>query len=394
MLISSDSHVVEPPDLWVENLPVRYRDVAPRAVQDPTNHHWYFSGAGMPRGVDLTLSRNAGIHPKEVDRILADDPSAWVGAKGGHDPVARLYDNWVDGVVADVVYPTAGLSLLTFEDPALQFACFRVYNEWIADFCRTDPQRLLGLAQIPTWNIADGVAELKRASDAGLSGGIIWTAPPEEESFFDRRYDPLWAAAAELHLPLSIHILAGHRGSKGLAKYATSVEATFYFGFQTRDEVIRSICEMIASGVFERYPDLRIVAAEGGIEYAAVLEHRLDESYTGFWSRLDSELTMLPSEYFRRNVYCTYISDRIGLNNLRLTGADHFMWSSDYPHGAATWPHSVETVAAECAEFDLDPVTIEKLTVTNCAALYGIDLDVVKEPSPLIGARLAAAAEQ
>jgi predicted TIM-barrel fold metal-dependent hydrolase len=384
MLISSDSHVVEPGELWVENLPARYRDVAPRAIQDPQNHHWYFHGNGQPRGVDLTLSRNAGIHPGDVDRMLADDPTAWVGAKGGHDPVARLHDNWVDGVVADVVYPTAGLSLLTFEDPGLQLACFRVYNEWIADFCATDKDRLLGLAQIPTWDIEQGVAELTRAKEAGLSGGIIWTAPPTDESFFNRRYDPLWAAAAELKMPLSIHILAGHRGSKALAKYATSVEATFYFGFLTRDEVIRSICEMIASGVFERYPDLRIVAAEGGIEYGAILEQRLDDSYTGFWSRLDSGLTMLPSEYFRRNVYCTYISDRIGLNNLTLTGADHFMWSSDYPHGAATWPHSQETVTEECAEFNVDEETIRKLTVTNCASLYGIDLDVVKDPSPLI----------
>ena len=82
MLISCDSHVVEPGDLWLERLPKAYRERAPRAVQDPKNHHFYFTGPGLPRGVDLTLSRNAGLTAKEVDDILANDPNAWVGAAG------------------------------------------------------------------------------------------------------------------------------------------------------------------------------------------------------------------------------------------------------------------------------------------------------------------------
>jgi predicted TIM-barrel fold metal-dependent hydrolase len=275
--------------------------------------------------------------------------------------------------------------VLTLDDPAFQFECIRVYNDWLAEFCSVDPERLLGLAMIPTWDVDQGVLELQRARAAGLRGGIIWTSPPDlrTHSYFSDRYERLWATAAALQMPLSIHILAGHR-SKGIEGFGDTVESTFYFGFESRDEVQRTICELIAAGVFERHPDLHVVAAEAGIDYAARLERRLDSTYRGFWSKLDHGLSLTPSEYFRRNVWCTYISDPIGLNNLRFTGADHFMWSSDYPHGAATWPRSRESVAAEAAELGVDDDTIRKLTVSNVARLYGIDLDAVALPSPAL----------
>jgi predicted TIM-barrel fold metal-dependent hydrolase len=173
-----------------------------------------------------------------------------------------------------------------------------------------------------------------------------------------------------------------------LAEFNKDVEGSFYFGFETRNELQRSVCELIAAGVFERHPDLRIVAAEGGIDYAATLEDRLDRSFKSFWGKL-TDMKLLPSEYFRRNVYLTYITDHIGLNNIRYTGSEHFMWSSDYPHGAALWPHSAEYVASSAEEANLDGVTVDNLTVRNAARLYEIDLDVVAEPSPRVaeGAR-------
>src|SRR5579864_3090277 len=111
-LVSADSHVVEPPDLWAERLPRALRDDAPRARRDPGTHHVYFHAPGLARGVDLTLSVSAGLTNAEVDAVLAEDPGAMPGVEGGWDPVARLADLEADGVVADVLYPTCGLSLL------------------------------------------------------------------------------------------------------------------------------------------------------------------------------------------------------------------------------------------------------------------------------------------
>jgi len=384
VLISADSHVVEPPDLWIERLPRRWRGDAPFAERDPHNHHWYFRAPGIARGVDLTLSRTAGKSAAEVDAMLADDPDTLVGTTGGHDPITRLADLWRDDTVADVLYPTAGLTLLQLDDAELQHACFRAYNEWLAEICRVDPDRLIGHALIPTWDIDVAVNELRRCRHLGLRGAIIWTSPPTSDSFFDRRYDGLWAAASELSMPISLHTLAGRRESAEISRYGASVESTFYFGFRTRDELQRSLCELIVSGVFERFPDLVVIGAEGGINYAAVMEQRLDYGFRSSWGRLDHGLRLTPSEYFRRNVYLTYISDPVGLNNIRFTGADHFMWSGDYPHGASSWPNSVQTVTEECADVGLDAETIRKLTVDNVARLYDIDLDRVQHPSAVL----------
>ena len=390
-MISSDSHVVEPGDLWLERLPRRFRERAPRAVQDPGNHYWYFESPGLPRGVNLTLSRNAGMSTRDVNEILDADPDAWVGATGGHDPVTRLLDLWFDDTVADVIYPTAGLSLLQYDDPEFQLACIQVYNDWLAEFCRTDADRLIGLAMIPAWDIEQGVRELERCHELGLRGAIMWSSPPDEReySYFSDRYEPLWRAAAERRMPISIHILAGHR-SKGISDYGVTVEGTYYFGMASRDELQRTVAEMIAAGVFERHPGLRIVAAEGGIDWAARLERRLDYTYRGAWGRIDDRLKRFPSEYFRRNVYLTYVTDPVGLNDLRFTGSEHFMWSSDYPHGAATWPRSTELFGGECDESGVAEEDRHRLTVGNVAELYDIDVDAVREPSPVIAAEVAA----
>jgi predicted TIM-barrel fold metal-dependent hydrolase len=251
------------------------------------------------------LSTTAGHTKAEIDAVLAADPDAAVGVTGGHDPVARLADLWRDDTVADVIYPTAGLSLLQLQDGELGEACFRVYNDWLAEFCAVDPDRLLGHALIPVWDVEAGVAELERAQGAGLRGGIIWTAPPEGDSFFGRRYEPLWTAAEALGMPISLHTLAGQRESRALAKWGTTVEDTFYFSFRTRDEMQRSLCELIVSGVFERHPGLRVIGAEGGINYAAMMEQRLDTGYRGYWGNLDHGLTRAPSEYFRECVFLT-----------------------------------------------------------------------------------------
>ena len=115
------------------------------------NHHWYLIGPDGVRGVDLTLSRTAGMTTAEVARDPRGRPGrAEVGALGGSDPVARLRDLWNDDTVADVLYPTAGLSVLQMEDVELQEACCRAYNDWLIEFCATDPVRLIGLALLAT----------------------------------------------------------------------------------------------------------------------------------------------------------------------------------------------------------------------------------------------------
>jgi len=338
----------------------------------------------MSRGVDLSLSVSAGMSNAAVDAALAEDPDAFPGVRGGADPEARLRDLWDDGVVADVLYPTCGLALLQLDNRSLQEACFTVYNDWLAEFCAVDPQRLIGLALIACWDSDRAAAELERAHGMGLAGGIIWTAPPLADSFFNPRYEPLWTAAERLAMPLAIHTLGGQRASREVAGLGRTVESSFHVAIDYRQELQRSLCELVAAGVFARHPGLQFVGAEAGIHFLAEMERRLDSSYRGFWSNLpDNQLGEPPSAYLHRNVSLTYISDPVGLNNVRFTGADRLMWSGDYPHGASTWPRSRAIVERD--HEGLDPDDVRKLTSANCAALYGIDLQQVSEPSPAIG---------
>ena len=385
-LISADSHVVEPGDLWVERLPADLRERAPRATRDPQNHHLYFNTPGVARGVDLTLSVSAGVSNADVDAALAVDPEASVGVAGGHDPLVRLDDLWRDDVVADVLYPTSGLRLLQMDDAVVQTAAIAVYNDWLAEFCAVDPQRLIGLALLSCWDIDVAVAQLGAARASGLRGAVIWTAPPFGDSFFDPRYEPLWSAAADLDMPLAIHTLGGQRASRDVAKMGTTVEASFHVAIDYRLELQRSLCELVAAGVFERHPRLQMVGAEAGIHFAAEMIRWMDSGYKGFWSKLpDNTLREPPSYYFAHNVWLTFISDPVGVANLEMTGAQRFMWSGDYPHGASTWPRSRQSVEKELA--GVDPQTVQQLTATNCATLYGIDLSQVQHKSPaLIGA--------
>lgn len=382
-LVSADSHVVEPGDLWARHLPAALRDDAPRTTRDPDNHHLYFNGPGLARGVDVTLSVSAGLSNAEVDAMLAEDPEALPGVRGGEDPHRRLADLWQDGVVADVLYPTCGLALLQLEDRTMQEACFSVYNDWLSEFCSADPARLLGLALLACWDTDVAVRQLEQARHRGLRGAVIWTAPPEGDSFFDRRYEQLWAASAALEMPLAIHTLGGQRASRAVAGIGTSVPASFHVAIDYRQELQRSLCEMVAAGIFARHPGLQVVGAEAGIHFLAEMERRLDSGYRGFWSRLpDNELSEPPSHYLRHNVWLTYISDPVGLHNLSFTGPDRLMWSSDYPHGASTWPRSRHRVAAEHAT--VEAASVRQLTAENCARLYGIDLAAVAGPSAAV----------
>ena len=118
-------------------------------------------------------------------------------------------------------------------------------------------------------------------------------SPPPGSSFFDADYEPLWAAAAAARMPISLHILGGRKLSMNIKSFNQNLEGTFYGAFETRQEIHRSVCELIAAGVFERHPDLRVVAAEAGIEYAANLERKLDSGYTSLWKML-SNLSIIP----------------------------------------------------------------------------------------------------
>ncbi len=113
-----------------------------------------------------------------------------------------------------MLYTTLGMTLFGLHDADLQRACFKAYNDWIAEFCSHNPKRLIGIALISLEDIGEGAKELRRAAKTGLRGAMIWGAPPREKPYTSHEYDPFWAAAQELQMPLSLHVITGKKPPK------------------------------------------------------------------------------------------------------------------------------------------------------------------------------------
>jgi predicted TIM-barrel fold metal-dependent hydrolase len=365
LVISSDSHVLEPSDLWTKGLPAAMRSRAPRVFYNEQRGVWMF-GCEEVTPQPITFSFVAGV---DLDNLPEMHKAGYAAARpGGWDPKARLEDMVTDGVSAEVLYPSLGLGLYWIKDPAFQEACFRAYNDWLIEYCSAMPDRLVGLAMISMWNIDNAVAELRRCKDAGLCGAMIWERPPESHSFQNTDNDPFWAAAAEMDMPVALHILTDHgitqwrveTNPTGPARYKATVMMQF--------EIELALFDIIFSGVLERHPNLKVISVENEYNWLASLLVRMDKGYERFRRDMPLSLTMRPSDYVHRQIKVTFFNDAIGPMTAPYVGTDLLMWSSDYPHQNSTWPHSREVIARDLGGFSQEDR--EKMLWRNVVELH------------------------
>ncbi|PYM16622.1 MAG: amidohydrolase [Candidatus Rokuibacteriota bacterium] len=362
-LISADSHVSEPPNLWVERVDKKYRERAPRlAINPPGKEGAYFLYEGhAPHPIGIGLA--AGKSPQELAEFLTK--ASYADARpGGFDPAERIKDNELDGVEADVLYTTLGFRIFWLKDPDLQADCFRVYNDWLAEFCAYAPKRMAGLALISLYDPKAGAKELERCASMGLKGAMIWCSPPADQPYSSDVYDPFWAAAQELSMPISLHAITGMGRESQWDFNDRYMRATVL-----SHEVERSFSVLIFSGVLDRFPTLQIVSAENNCGWIPYYLQRMDRTFERTRYAAGFKIKLPPSEYFRRQMHCTYIDDYVGVANRHFIGVDRMMWSSDYPHQASSWPHSRDVVARDFK--DASDEERRKITRENVAKLYG-----------------------
>ena len=371
-LISSDSHVSEPPDLWVERIDSKYRDRAPRVVLNPEGQEGaYLVYEGYPPH-NLAIGLGAGRTPEELAAFLKTGTYA-DARPGGWDPAQRLPDMELDGVEADVLYTTLGFRLFWLKDAGLQRACFRVYNDWLAEYCSYAPKRLKGLALISLYDPKEGAEELARCAKIGLKGAMIWCSPPADQPYSLPLYDPFWAVAQDLDMPVSLHAITGIER----IPWEYEAEKRALRPTVTPHEIEKSFSILILSGVLERFPRLKIVSAENNCGWLPYYLQRVDRAFARFGpsgtaTPWPTKLTLKPSEYFRRQMYCTFIDDSFGVASRHWIGVDNVMWSSDYPHTASTWPHSRDIIERDFK--DVSEAEKRKIVRENAAKLYGFDL--------------------
>ncbi len=329
LLISADSHVIEPEDLWLKQLPSSLRDQAPRYPKHPFQAH-----------------------------------------EGGSNPVARIKEMAMDGVSGEVLYPSLTMDQFGIKDPKLQEACLRVYNDWLFEYCSHSPDRLFGIGTISTYDMDSAVREAERCKKAGMRGLMIWQVPPEELAFSTNHYEKFWAAAQEMDMPVNLHILTGAPYAPGvLGRGGTDAPKRLTYLVNTKVLYAEnSLVQIIASGVLERYPRLKIVFVENEVSWLPFVLSQWDKYCAR--GTFESQMTMLPSEYFRRQVFATFFNDPPTRMMFRDWGTDNCMWSNDFPHKNSTWPKSREVIARDLGALPADIQA--KLLHQNVTRLYGL----------------------
>ncbi len=344
-VISADSHVTEPPDLWSKYIESEFEDRAPRIVAEKDTDSWVMEGVPIwPLGIMTTLG-------KDRDKIGPNDRFSESVRPGAYDSRARVKDVDPDGVDAEVVFPTVALRLYGMPDTDLMYASMRAYNDWMADFSDAVPGRYRGISLIALVDMEQALDEIRRTRKKGLYP-MIAIDSGDPTGYSDRRYDPLWATAQELDVPVSMHVLS----ERQRVIESTDQDAWKHLNQpggvavkqlgppEPRSPIGPTIQSMIVSGVFERNPELKIVAVEVGCSWAVPLMERLDEwargDHTGLRQVEGWTGNKLPSEYFHQNVYMTFIRDKMGVKCREAIGMDNIMWSSDFPHPTSTWPNS------------------------------------------------------
>jgi predicted TIM-barrel fold metal-dependent hydrolase len=364
-VISSDSHVIEVPDLWEKGLPLSLRERAPKAYFDEKRDAWMFGSQEVqPQAVGGLFM--AGQRPDQLESFRHAGFS--LARPGGWDPIERIKDMKTDGVSAEVLYPSLGLGLYCVEDAALQEALFQAYNDWVIDYCAKVPDRLYAIALLSMFDVDHAIAEMTRCKKRGIVGTMIWQVPHPKLPLSDSHYERFWAASQDLELPVHLHILTGFGGS--MKRQTSHGVNRFRIGVNQTREIEDALFEIIFTGVLERYPKLKVVSVENEIGWIPFWLGQCDKAFKRHRHSEKLPIDKLPSEYFYRQVYATFFNDHVGGKLFSWWGTDNCMWSNDYPHQNSTWPNSREVINRDMGH--LPAADRDKLLNTNVRKLYNL----------------------
>ncbi len=389
--ISADGHVNEPPTLWVDNLPAKYKKRGPHIIETPKTkgHAWIMEGQKRPSPMGFSSMYSKAS--KRFDRASLVDSFKQIKDRGvryedvfpgSYDPAARVKEIIEDETDAEVIFngvSTVWNGIKLCPDRDLSLACFKVYNDWIAEFQAYAPERFVCNGTLPTTGIEDALEEFHRCADMGLKtvqlesypSGSFTTPSPEDDRF--------WAAAVELGMPINVHTQfffpAGDLGAKpdtdGVQESHAKAKK---LGLDLQEGSFPMIMfKMISSGVFERFPDLKLVGSEVHLGWVPYYLEHFDESVVR--NRTDWSLPMLPSDYFRRNISVVYIVDEVGAANRYDIGVGNIMWGPDFPHSSSSWPVDYQLGREILERAGCTPSEIGRIMWKNAADLYRIPYD-------------------
>lgn len=378
-LISVDDHILEPPDLWQNRIASKDRDRAPKVVVKDGIEYWTYDGKLLPSS---GLSAVAGKSKEE----FSPDPVPYSEMRPGcYDALARVEDMNTAGILASLCFPSVtrfcGQLFSEASDRDFGLVCLRAYNDWmIEDWCGAAPGRYIPLSLIPLWDPKLAAEEMERCAAKGSTTFAFSEnfAPLGLPTINDPGgyWDPVFAAASDLGMVASIHVGSSSTlpqiapGSPFMANLAWGASRT-----------AGAMLEFLFSGLFTRFPGLKIALSEGEIGWIPYFLERAEQvlETQRYWvgrgvtfaghadTTVDLDSLDLRAQ-FREHIYGCFIRDQHGVDSIDLIGEDNIMCETDYPHSDSTWPNCIDVAKAQVQK--LPPEQQYKVLRGNAERLY------------------------
>ena len=331
-LISADSHVMEPLDLWWNALGHKFGDRTPRYLSEYQGERGNFFYTGY-QGWPVSWIRE---NRPETERAALEAAERGMEACG-YDPAVRVRFQEEAGIVAEVMNPTRLMNVMRNPDTEVLQACAQVYNDWLAAFVSHEPARLIGVSVIPMDDIDWAVRELQRTAKMGLVSTMIHCQAPEgRPPYRDPGYDRFWAAACETDTPITLHILTGHKLDPiAFAHFQTEEEASgnpaLWVDLLNEIQMVLAN-DFIFGGILDRFPQLKVICSEFEVSWVPGFMARLDQTEDVAPRLKIPRLKMKASDYMRERIWHGFIDDTAAGFAIPYVGASRVLWGSDFPH--------------------------------------------------------------
>ncbi len=373
ILVSIDDHMIEPPDMFKNHVPAKWKDRAPKVVKNEQGiDQWTFQGeaTSTPFGMAATVG-----WPREE---WGFNPGAYSELRPGcFDVHERVRDMNANGVLASMNFPTmAGWNARTFaegEDKEIGLVMLQAYNDWhIDEWCGAYPGRFIPLGIVPMWDVDLAVAEIHRIAKKGCRAISFVEAPHAMgfPSFLSGHWDPMLQALSDENMVLCLHI------GVGFQLIQKPVEAPIDHLIVLACQISALVAQDLLFGpTLRKFPDLKVALSEGGIGWIPFYFDRVDRHFQNQQWLHDAEDFggKLPSEVFQDHILACYITDPSGLALRDRIGIDIIAWECDYPHTDTTWPDSPEFSMKELEEAGCSDQEIDKITWENACRFFSWD---------------------
>ena len=383
--ISVDDHLIEPARLWQERLPEKWRGTGPRIVRDGTSEFWVYEDRQI---VTTGLNAVAGKTREE----FSPEPITYEDMRPGcYEPAYRVADMNQGAVLSSILFPSfpryCGQVFHEAKDKELGLLCVQAWNDFILEeFGEAYPGRFIPMMIIPLWDPVAAAAEIERTAARGAKS-IAFSENPTKlglPSIHTDYWDPVFQACNDTGFVISMHV----GSSSNLIRTSDDMPTLAFMAYSAAANQAGTLLDWLFSGIFNRFPNLKIALSEGSIGWIPYFLERAEQviDKQRFWaSRFDIDMNASHErgeergeakfdldtdirQLFRDHVFGTFIEDQAGIRLLDIIGEDNVMLECDYPHSDSTWPDTTEMASKWLGHLPQD--VQHKITIGNASRVY------------------------